>query len=425
MKVLIVGSGGREHALCWKLRQSPLLAELYCAPANPGIVTLADPVRIPEDEIHQLADFAADLKIDLTIVGPELPLALGIVDEFAGRGLPIFGPRRQAAELEGSKVFAKEFMRRHEIPTADFAIAHSAEDARRAVDRFGFPVVLKADGLTAGAGVEIPTGPDELESALHRFFEERRFGAAAERVVVEEHLEGEEVSLISLCDGQHAMPVATAKVYKRLRDDDSGPNTAGMGAHSPAGALGGRGAEVFDRIIRPTIGALGDENRQFVGALTTGLMLTASGPRVLGFNVRFGDPEAQALLLRLDEDLLPVLASGAAGRFDRPRLRSRKEAAACLVLASAGYPERPARGEPISGLENAAQRPGTEIFHAGTALKDDRLVAARGRVLDVCARGATLREALKKAYLSAASIHWPSRVLRQDIGRRVLSRIGG
>ena len=421
MKVLVIGSGGREHALCWKLRQSPLLTELYCAPANPGIAQIADPVPIPADQIHELADFAAGLKIDLTVVGPELPLTLGIAAEFSRRGLPVFGPRQRAAELEGSKVFAKEFMKRHAIPTADFEIVHGADDARRAARRFGFPVVLKADGLAAGKGVVIPRNRDELESHIVMFFETRRFGTAAERVVVEECLEGEELSFISLCDGERVLPVASTKDYKRLQDDDQGPNTGGMGAHSPAGVLGGvTGSQILDTVVRPTVQAMNEENRRFVGVLYAGLMLTADGPRVLEFNVRFGDPECQPIMLRMEDDLLPVLASGAAGRFETPRLRFRKEAAACIVLASEGYPEKPIKGGEITGLESAAQQEGVEIFHAATAVKDDRLVAAGGRVLNVCASGATLRDALKRAYTAAGAVRWPHKILRHDVGRRVL-----
>ncbi len=425
MKVLVIGSGGREHALCWKLRQSPLLEELYCAPGNPGIARVADPVPVAADEVHDLADFAAEAGIDLTVVGPELPLTLGLADEFASRGLPVFGPQQRAAELEGSKVFAKELMKRHGIPTADFEIVHDAESARRAAERFGFPVVLKADGLAAGKGVVIPEDTAELETHLATFFEDRRFGTAGERLVVEECLTGEEVSFMTLCDGERVLPVATTKDYKRLGDDDRGPNTGGMGAHSPAGVLGGgTGAEILDRIVRPTVAAMAEENRAFVGVLYAGLMLTEDGPRVLEFNVRFGDPEAQPLMLRMEDDLLPVLASGAAGRFETARLRFRKEAAACLVLANDGYPEKPAKGGVISGLEAAAAQDGVEVFHAGTAVKDGQLVAAAGRVLNVCATGATLRDALKRAYTAASAIHWPEKILRHDIGRRVLNRAG-
>ncbi len=426
MKVLVIGSGGREHALCWKLRQSPLLKELYCAPANPGIAQIADPVPIQADQIHELADFAAELKIDLTVVGPELPLTLGIAAEFSSRGLALFGPRQRAAELEGSKVFAKEFMKRHGIPTADFEIAHDAEAVRRAAARFGFPVVLKADGLAAGKGVLIPGNEEELESHIELFFEARRFGTAGERVVVEECLEGEELSFISFCDGERVLPVASTKDYKRLGDHDQGPNTGGMGAHSPAGVLDGiTSSEVLDHIVRPTVHALHEENRRFVGVLYAGLMLTEDGPRVLEFNVRLGDPEAQPIMLRMEDDLLPVLAAGAAGRFESPRLRFRKEAAACIVLASEGYPEKPIKGGEITGLETAAQQEGVEIFHAATAVKDGRLVAAGGRVLNVCASGSTLRDALKRAYTAATAIRWPHKILRHDIGRRVLNRAAG
>ena len=421
MKVLVIGSGGREHALCWKLRQSPLVEELYCAPGNPGIAQVADLVPIPADEVHQLVSFASDLKIDLTVVGPELPLTLGIVDDFEQRGLTIFGPRRQAAELEGSKVFAKEFMRRHQIPTGAFEIAHDLEEARRIARGFGFPVVLKADGLAAGKGVLIPKNEEELEVSLKVFYEDRRFGAAAERIVVEECLVGEEVSFMALCDGQRILPLATAKDYKRLRENDAGPNTGGMGAHSPAGVLGSEaGKEILDRILRPVVEGMAEENRSFTGVLYAGLMLTEDGPKVLEFNVRLGDPEAQPLLMRLKDDLVPVLLSGATGRFETSRLHFEKEAAACIVLASAGYPEKPTKGEAILGVETTGPVEGVEVFHAGTALKDGQLVAAGGRVLNVCATGAHLRDALKRAYSATRTIQWPSKILRPDIGRQVL-----
>ncbi len=424
MKVLVIGSGGREHALCWKLRQSPLLTDLYCAPGNPGIAQIADLVPINDDETRKLADFAADLQIDLTVVGPELPLVLGIVDELTQRGLKVFGPRRAAAELEGSKVFAKELMRRHDIPTADFVITHDASETRQAAARFGFPVVLKADGLAAGKGVLLPRDKAELEEALAVFFDERRFGIAAERLVVEEFLPGEEISFIALCDGERILPLATSKDYKRLEDFDQGPNTGGMGAHSPAGILHRDGvSEIFERIVKPTVTGLAEDGRPFTGVLYTGIMLTEKGPRVLEYNVRFGDPEAQAILLRLDGDLLPVLLSAANGRFEVPRLQFRKEAAACLVLASQGYPKKPARGEVIEGLEEAAAIDGVEVFHAGTARRQDQVVSAGGRVLNVCATGPHLRDALKLAYQAAAQIRFPSKILRRDIGRRVLEKV--
>jgi phosphoribosylamine---glycine ligase len=422
MKVLVVGGGAREHALCWKLRQSPLLEDLYCAPGNPGIARLADLVPVAPEEIHRLADFAADLGIDLTVVGPELPLTLGIADEFARRELPIFAPSQLAAEIEGSKVFAKQFMERHGIPTAAFAVAHDAAEARAAAARFGFPVVVKADGLASGKGVMIAGGQDELEADLKVLFEERRFGAGSDRAVIEQHLAGEEVSFMALCDGERLLPLAIAKDYKRIGEGDTGPNTGGMGSHSPAGLLSAEAAAaIVETVLRPAVAGLAEEGRPFVGVLYAGMMLSPDGPKVLEFNARFGDPEAQVLLPRLEDDLLPVLAAAAAGGFDgQLRLRFRKEAAACIVLASQGYPGRPASGEVIQGLEQAAGL-GAEVFHAATRRgAGGQLLTAGGRVLSVCALGPDLLVALKRAYAAAAEIHWPGKVFRRDIGRRVL-----
>ena len=421
MKVLVIGSGAREHALCWRLRQSPLLEELYCAPGNPGIAEIADLVPRSVGDVMELADFAEGVGVDLTVVGPELPLTLGLVDEFQRRGLAAFGPRRDAAELEGSKVFAKRFMERHGIPTADFRVVHDAAGAEEAASELGLPVVLKADGLAAGKGVLIVRDADELADALSILFSERRFGAASEQVVVEQCLEGEEVSMIALSDGDRLLPMATSKDYKRIGEGDTGPNTGGMGAHSPSGVVSANDAAgIVDTIMRPTIAGMAKENRPFAGVLYAGLMLTAEGPRVLEYNVRFGDPEAQPLMMRLESDLLPVLAAGARGGFGDERLQFRKEAAACIVLASAGYPESPVKGEAIQGLGTLADRPGIEVFHAGTAASGEDVVVAGGRVLSVCATGARLVDALKQAYAAAAEIRWPSKVLRKDIGRRVV-----
>jgi phosphoribosylamine--glycine ligase len=422
MKVLVIGSGGREHAICWKMRQSPELSELFCAPGNPGIAELADLVPLSADEVHRLADFAQDLGVDLTVVGPELPLTLGIADEFRQRGLPVFGPSRKAAELEGSKVFAKQFMARHGIPTADFEVVHSAGEAERAAKKLGIPVVLKADGLAAGKGVMVCHSREEVAQALDVFFDERRFGAAGERVVVERCLEGEEVSFIVLSDGSRVLPLATSKDYKQLGEDDKGPNTGGMGAHSPSLVLDkGDAAEILSRIIMPTVEGLEDEGRSLVGFLYAGLMKTREGLKVLEYNVRLGDPEAQALLLRMEGDCLPILTSGAAGHFETSRLHFLKEASACIVLASREYPGRPIKGEVIEGLDAARGIPGVEIFHAATKVQEERVVTAGGRVLNICATGATLREALKTAYRAAGEIRWPAQILRRDIGKRVLS----
>ncbi len=425
MRVLVVGSGGREHALCWRLRRSPDLAELFCAPGNPGIAQVADCVSIPVDEIGKLADFARDLKIDLTVVGPELPLTLGIVDEFRSRNLAIFGPSRAAAELEGSKVFAKEFMKRHGIPTAEFEVAHSRDDARRAALAFGLPAVLKADGLAAGKGVVIVQNEAELEAALAIFFEERRFGASGDRIVVERFLEGEEASIIAVSDGERLLPLATSKDYKRVGDGDTGPNTGGMGAHSPSGVLPPQDAgSIVDTVLRPTIQGMAGENRRFQGFLYAGVILTSEGPRVLEFNARLGDPEAQVLMLRSGDDLLPALAQGARGKFETARLEFKREAAACVVLAAEGYPEGPRTGDAIQGLEAVDAAGGAVVFHSGTKLAEERLLTSGGRVLNVCATGSTLREALKAAYQAAAGIDWPGRHYRHDIGRRVLALDG-
>ncbi len=421
MRVLVVGGGGREHAICWKLRQSSELTELFCAPGNPGIAEIADRVAIAVDEIGKLADFASDLKIDLTVVGPELPLTLGIVDEFERQGLAIFGPRQGAAELEGSKVFAKEFMERHSIPTAEFEVAHTAAEARKAIKSLGLPIVLKAEGLAAGKGVLIAENRKQTAIALDTFFEERRFGSSGDRVVVERCLEGEEVSLIAACDGKRVLPLATSKDYKRIGDGDQGPNTGGMGAHSPSGVLSAQEAtEVIEKVLRPVVDGMAGESRMFRGFLYVGLMLTAEGPKVLEFNVRLGDPEAQPLLMRMTDDLLPVLSQGAAGRFEMTRLEFRREAAACVVLAAPGYPDAPVFGDRIFGLAEAAARPGTVIFHAGTKLESENLVTAGGRVLNVCASGGSLREALRAAYQAAGEIRWKGLTYRSDIGRRVL-----
>ena len=426
MRVLVVGGGGREHALCWKLRQSPALSELFCAPGNPGIAEVADCVPIPIDEISKLADFAFDLKIDLTVVGPELPLTLGIVDEFERRELAIFGPRQAAAELEGSKVFAKEFMGRHGIPTAEFQLAHTEDEARAAAVKLGLPVVLKADGLASGKGVVIARSEDDLEAGLEIFFRQRRFGASGDRVVVEACLEGEEVSVIAVCDGRRVLPLATSKDYKRIGDGDQGPNTGGMGAHSPSGVMSAADAtRVLETVLRPVVDGMAAEHRIFKGFLYAGIMLTAEGPRVLEFNVRLGDPEAQPLLQRMEADLLPVLAQGAAGRFEQARLEFRREAAACVVLAVKGYPDAPQVGDPIHGLEKVASRPGVEVFHAGARLEGETLVTSGGRVLGVCALGGSLRVALRSAYLVAAEIQWERQVLRRDIGRRVVAANSG
>lgn len=427
MKVLIVGSGAREHALAWKISQSPLVAELYCAPGNPGTATLADNVPIAIDEIHQIVAFAVDLGIDLVVVGPELPLALGLVDELVARGIRTFGPRQKAAELESSKVFSKLFMNRHGIPTARAEVVETREQALAAVEQIGLPVVLKADGLASGKGVLLCRDQETLDEALVAFFDERRFGTSGDRVVVEELLEGEEISFMVLSDGTRALPMASARDYKRLGDADTGPNTGGMGAHSPAGSLDKESAsEILEHIVAPTLAGMASENRELRGVLYVGLMLTSDGPKVLEFNTRFGDPEAQALLVRLEGDLVPVMLAGAAGAFETSRLHFKKEVSACVVLASDGYPARPVRGEQITGLDEAASTEGVYLFHGGTSTGEDgEILSAGGRVISVCATGTDLRDSLRRAYQAAAQVSWPSKIYRRDIGRAALERGGG
>ncbi len=422
MRVLVVGQGGREHALCWKLRQSPLVEELYAAPGNAGIAEIAYCVPIGVADIVELADFAEKLKIDLTVVGPELPLTLGIVDEFRKRDLPIFGPSRLAADLEGSKVFAKDFMRRYEIPTGDSATCATYEEGAAAVKKGPWPKVIKVDGLAGGKGVFIVGSKSEGEEVLEQIFHERRFGNAADRVLVEEYLDGEEVSFLVLTDGKRVAPLAPTKDYKKAFDGDQGPNTGGMGAHSPALVLPSEmGGEILRRIVLPTIQGMEAEGRPYSGCLYVGLMLTDEGPKVLEYNCRFGDPETQAQMLRLESDLAEVLLQIARGELSETKLAWRKEAAACIVVVAEGYP-----GDFATGTEVAvdpSEDPAVVVFHAGTKKAEGKIVVAGGRVLSVCARGATLSEALKKAYAATVrSVKGDGLRFRRDIGRSALER---
>jgi phosphoribosylamine---glycine ligase len=422
MRVLVVGQGGREHALCWKLRQSPSVTELYAAPGNAGIAEIAYCVPIGVADIVELADFAEKLRIDLTVVGPELPLTLGVVDEFRKRGLTIFGPSRLAADLEGSKVFSKEFMRKYDIPTAESALCTSYEEGAAAVKKGPWPKVVKVDGLAGGKGVFIVGSKEEAEAVLEQIFTERRFGNAADRVLVEEYLDGEEVSFLVLTDGKRVAPLAPTKDYKKAFDGDQGPNTGGMGAHSPALVLPSEmGGEILRRIVMPTIQGMEAEGRPYSGCLYVGLMLTDEGPKVLEYNCRFGDPETQAQMLRLESDLAEVLLQIARGELSETKLSWRKEAAACVVVAADGYPGEFATGTEIEA--EASDDASIVIFHAGTKKVDGKVVVAAGRVLNVCARGATLSEALKKAYgATVRSVRGEGLRFRKDIGRSALER---
>lgn len=414
MKVLVVGSGAREHALVWKLAPSPRVDELYAAPGNPGIGKIADCVPIRADAIVELADFAEALKIDLTVVGPELPLVLGIRDEFARRGLPLVGPSKRAAELEGSKAFSKSLCERYGIPTAPGGVARNQDQANALRRTLGLPVVLKADGLAAGKGVVICRTDEELEQALYRFFEAKEFGAAGERVVVEQYLPGWEVSFFVITDGTTVCPLPVARDYKRLYAGDRGPNTGGMGAFSPAPLPREVAGAILSDIVYPTLNAMAQEGRPFQGVLYVGLMLTSDGPKVLEFNCRLGDPEAQVILPRLDADLT-VLLAGALGGLKDAGVTVAREATACVVLAAQGYPERPQTGDVIFGLEEA-EALGALVFHGGTALRDGKLVTSGGRVVSLVGKGSSLNEALTVAYKAAEQVVFDGKHFRKDVG---------
>jgi phosphoribosylamine--glycine ligase len=417
MKILVIGGGGREHALCWALHRSPSVEEIFCAPGNPGIAEVADCLPVSGSDIVEIAELAEKLHVDLTVVGPELPLSLGIADEFIKRGLPIFGPTRLAAQIESSKVFSKEFFWRHKIPTAGATVCQSADEAKRAMKQYGYPVVLKADGLAGGKGVLIIESAEDAQRALRLFFQERVFGAAGDRVIVEEFLRGQEASFLALFDGEVCVPLPTARDYKKVYDGDRGPNTGGMGAHSPAGVLNAETAsQVLRDILWPTLRGLQAEGRGFRGVLYAGLMVTESGPKVLEYNARFGDPETEVILPRVTSDIAEVLVAVARGGLERfLPLEVKNEACVGVVLASGGYPGSYENGRPITGLAEAARMPGVEIFHAGTAREGDRLVTAGGRVMVVTATAPSMTEAALRAYEAADRIQFEGKHLRRDI----------
>ena len=428
MKILVVGSGAREHAIVSKLRESSIGAvdEIYCAPGNAGIAKLARLVPIALSNTVELADFAQTIRADLTIVGPELPLTLGIVDEFKKRGLRVFGPSRAAAEIEGSKVFAREFLTRHNVPSPRYIVCGTFEDAERALDggTLGFPCVVKADGLTAGKGAIVcETKADALDAASS-MLKDKRFGKAGERLVIEEFVQGEEVSFLVLCDGTRAVPLASVQDHKRLLDGDKGPNTGGMGSISPALNLKLElHKEIMSTIIIPTIAGLAKEGRTFSGVLYAGLMIGTDGrPKVLEFNARFGDPECQVILARLKSDLASLLVAVADGALGDVKVEWAKEPAACVVVASEGYPENVVKGREIRRVPDNSE--GLAILHGGTALEGQKLVTDGGRVFAVTALGATLPQALNRAYEAVSGIEFDGMQHRRDIGASALKRLG-
>ena len=416
MRVLVVGGGGREHALAWSLSRCREITELYAAPGNPGIAALGTCVPIPADAVVELAEFAASLRMDLTVVGPELPLTLGIAEEFARRNLLVFGPGRSAAELEGSKVFAKQFCQRYGLPTAEALVVSSRDEAAAAVRSLGRPVVFKADGLAAGKGVLVCRTASDVDAAMETFFVQRAFGAAGERVLVERCLEGDEVSFMVVTDGSTILPLASARDYKRLLAGDQGPNTGGMGVVSPSPLTQETAGVILREIVRPAVNAMAEEGRPYRGVLYAGVMLTPAGPQVLEFNCRFGDPETQAVLPRLEVELLPVLLATARGELAGQRLAWRREFTVGVVLASAGYPGAADLGRPIAGVGDALSQPGVVVFQAGTALQDGQLVTSGGRVLAVVGRGNSAAEASATAYGGVARITFEGMQYRADIG---------
>ncbi|PWU23907.1 MAG: phosphoribosylamine--glycine ligase, partial [Candidatus Rokuibacteriota bacterium] len=419
MRVLLVGGGGREHALAWKLAQSLRLSRLVAAPGNPGIAAHATCVPLKDSAIDDLLALAARERIDLTVVGPELPLALGLADRFREQGHLVFGPSAAAARLESSKVFAKEFMARYGIPTARCRAFTEVRAASAYCRALGAPLVVKADGLAAGKGAFVCKTIEDADRAVALCLEARQFGSAGATIVIEEFMEGEEVSFFALSDGTQAVPIGAAQDHKRVFDDDQGPNTGGMGAYSPAPVFDPTIEEcVMEEIVRPTIAAIRKEGTPYQGVLYVGLMITRSGPRVVEFNCRFGDPECQAILPRLDQDLLPVMLAVAEGRGLAPSFRWRNDASVCVVVASGGYPDGYEMGRAITGVDDAARLPGVTIFHAGTAVRDGGLVTAGGRVLGVQALGADIADATARAYEAVGRISFDGCHARKDIGRR-------
>lgn len=419
MKVLVVGSGGREHALCWKIAQRPD-TEVYVAPGNIGMVDVATLVNIKVDDIAGLVDFAKAEGIDLTVVGPELPLTLGIVDAFQEAGLACFGPNKVAAKLEGSKAFSKELMKKYGIPTAAFDTFTDVEKAKAFVDEIGVPCVVKADGLAAGKGVIICMTREEADKAIEDMLTDHAFGDASATIVIEEYMVGPEVSVLAFADGKSVLPMVSAQDHKRIFDGDKGPNTGGMGAYSPAPVYTeALSAEVNKTIIEPTIAAMAAEGTPFTGILYTGLMLTEKGPRVLEYNVRFGDPETQPIMVRMKSDIVELFQACVDGKLDEATLEWHDEAAVCVIMASGGYPASSEKGVPIHGLDDIAAEEAI-VFHSGTAEKDGEIVTNGGRVLGVTAKDATIKGAIDKAYAAVEKINFDHMQFRRDIGARAL-----
>jgi phosphoribosylamine--glycine ligase len=423
MKVLVLGGGGREHALVWALRRSPRISELYCAPGNGGIADDAECLAVDLKNLESMTALAARLKPDLTVVGPELPLTLGVVDEFTRRGWPAFGPSQAAAQLESSKSFAKEFLQRHHIPTAPFAICDSIEQVRSALGHFHVPVVVKADGLAAGKGVVIAKSKEEAASVAAEMLSGKMVGEAGARVVLEECLKGDELSFLVFSDGERVAPLVAAQDHKRIGDGDTGPNTGGMGAYSTADIVDDQMRDwLVHHIAQPVVAGMKAEGAEFKGVLYCGLMMTARGPMVLEFNCRFGDPETQPILMRLESDLVEALEASIEGRVSEGDFRWSRDASVCVVMSSGGYPGTYEVGKRIDGLAEAATVAGVKVFHAGTSRRDGVHYTSGGRVLGVTARAGDLSTAVAKAYEACGKITFEGAHYRRDIAGRALKK---
>ncbi|HTY21219.1 MAG TPA: phosphoribosylamine--glycine ligase [Geobacteraceae bacterium] len=424
MKVLVIGSGGREHALVWKIAQSSLVEQVFCAPGNPGTALLAENVDIKVDDLQGLLKFARKEGVDLTVVGPELPLSLGIADLFEDNGLRIFGARKNAALIEASKAFAKELMKKYLVPTAAYEVFEEVNQAVAYIDTVGVPVVIKADGLAAGKGVVIARTRDEALSAVRSMLEGNLFGEAGSRVVIEEFLTGEEASFLAFTDGKRIIPLASAQDHKAIFDNDLGPNTGGMGAYSPAPVVTrGIHDRVMSEVMQPTVDGMAAEGRTYRGVLYAGLMIDGEKIRTLEFNARFGDPECQPLLMRMKSDIVPILLAVAEGDLGNSGIEWHDQAAVCVVMAAQGYPGGYRKGDEISGLEEAAKIEDLVVFHAGTSVKKGKTLTAGGRVLGVTALGSTVKEAIDLAYRGVSVISWQGVHFRHDIGRKALDRV--
>jgi len=423
MKVLVLGNGGREHALVWKLRQSARISKLYCAPGNGGIAEEAECLPVDLRSLDSIVALGQQVRPDLTVVGPELPLTLGVVDEFTRRGWPAFGPTKAAARLESSKSFAKEFLRRHRIPTAPYAVCDSVDEVRAALSHFHLPVVVKADGLAAGKGVVIAASKEEAARVAAEMFSGKMVGEAGSRVVLEECLKGDELSFLVLSDGERVAPLVAAQDHKRASDGDTGPNTGGMGAYSTADIVDDKMRDwLVHHIARPVVGGMKSEGAEYKGVLYCGLMMTARGPMVLEFNCRFGDPETQPILMRLESDLVEALEASIEGRVSEGDFKWSRDAAVCVVMASGGYPGTFEVGKNIVGLGHAAAIEGVKVFHAGTSKRDGEFYTAGGRVLGVSARAAELKTAVERAYQACGKIRFDGAHYRTDIAARALKK---